>query len=364
MLIVAIIGGVPAIFAASMALNNPNIKRVLAYSTISQLGYMVLALGAGGFLYYHGHPALGYTAGIFLLMAHAFFKALLFLCSGSVIHAVGTEDMRQMGGLHSKMKITSITMLIGALAISGIPPLSGFWAKDEVLASVFETGEANAIFLFLWLLGVITAFMTAFYMFRLWFMTFTGEKSERSKHAHESPKVMTGPLVALSIFALFSGLVILFGFGEVIYFGHPHHAGAMEVLTEIFGDPLTYISIAVAILGVLLAYLIYYKKSISADIFVSTPGTKRMYKLLRDRYGFTAGYDAFAERVVYGFAKVVDFFDPRGIDGVVNGITTGIVGVGQRLRRVQNGMVQGYATVVVAGIAAILVILYITGVLG
>ncbi len=354
----------PRWIPATMALNNPNIKRVLAYSTISQLGYMVLALGAGGYMYYNGHEALGYTAALLLLMSHAFFKALLFLCSGSVIHAVGTEDMRLMGGLHKKMKITSITMLIGALAIAGIPPLSGFWAKDEVLAAVFNTGEANVLFFFLWFLGAVTAFMTAFYMFRLWFMTFTGEEGEASKHAHESPKSMTGPLVVLSLFAIFAGFTLLFGFADVIYFGHPHGATGMEILEHIFTDPLTYISIILAVAGVVLAYLVYFKKSISSDIFVSSPGSRRMNKLLLDRYGFTAGYNAFAEKVVYGFAKVVNFFDQRGIDGLVNTISGGIVGFGQRFRKVQNGMVQGYATVVVAGIAAILLIMYFTGVLG
>jgi NADH-quinone oxidoreductase subunit L len=364
LLVVAIIGGVTAFFAATMALNNPNIKRVLAYSTISQLGYMVMALGVGGYMYYHGHEALGYTAALLLLMSHAFFKALLFLCSGSVIHAVGTEDMRLMGGLHKKMKVTSITMLIGALAIAGIPPLSGFWAKDEVLAATFETGDANVLFFFLWFLGLVTAFMTAFYMFRLWFMTFTGEEGEASKHAHESPKVMTGPLVVLSLFAILAGFTLLFGFGDAIYFGHPHGAGAMEILETIFTDPLTYLSIIMAGAGVLLAYVIYYKKSISSDVFVSTPGARRMNRLLLDRYGFTAGYNAFAEKIVYGFSRAINFFDQRGVDGVVNGISNGIVGFGQRFRRTQNGMVQAYTTVVVAGIAVILLIMYIIGALG
>jgi len=364
LLVVAIIGGVTAFFAATMALNSPNIKRVLAYSTISQLGYMILALGAGGYMYYSGHEALGYTAALLLLMSHAFFKALLFLCSGSVIHAVGTEDMRLMGGLHKRMKVTSITMLIGALAIAGIPPLSGVWAKDEVLAAVFNTGEANVLFLILWFLGVVTAFMTAFYMFRLWFMTFTGEEGEASKRAHESPRSMTGPLVVFSLFAIFAGFTLLFGFGDAIYFGHPHHASSMAILETIFTDPLTYISVMMAVAGVVLAYLVYYKKTIPSEVFVSSPGTRRMNKLLLDRYGFAAGYNAFAERAVYGFAKVVNFFDQRGIDGIVNGISNGIVGFSQRFRRTQNGMVQGYTTVVVAGIAAILVILYLTGALG
>jgi len=366
LLVVAIIGGVTAIFAASMALNNPNIKRVLAYSTISQLGYMTLALGAGGYMFFHGQAADGYTAGTFHLMNHAFFKALLFLCAGSVIHMVGTEDMRLMGGLHKRMKVTSITMLVGALSIAGIPPLSGFWSKDEILASVFEAGGINGIFLLLWLMGAITAFMTAFYMFRLWFMTFAGKEGEASKRARESPKVMTGPLSILALFAFGSGFAIFLGtgFGDRLFFGHPHDVGGMDLLVGIFSDPLTYFSIVLALAGLLLAYLVYCKKTISSDVFVSSPGARRMHRLLLDRYGFAAGYNTFAERVIYGFARVVDFFDRKGIDGMVNGITNVIVGLGQRLRKVQSGNVQSYATAIVAGITALLIILYLTGALG
>ncbi|HXK36844.1 MAG TPA: NADH-quinone oxidoreductase subunit L, partial [Candidatus Paceibacterota bacterium] len=190
LLFVGIIGGVTALLAATVALTQTDIKRVLAYSTISQLGYMILGLGAGGFILLSSGSAVGYSASTFHLMNHAFFKALLFLCAGSVIHAVGTNDMRLMGGLRKKMPITSITMLVGALAIAGIPPLSGFWSKDEVLSSVYHAGSFDATFFLLWAMGVATAFLTAFYMFRMWFMTFVG--NPRSEyHAHESPKLMT-----------------------------------------------------------------------------------------------------------------------------------------------------------------------------
>ena len=183
LLVVAVIGGFTALFAATMALNNPNIKRVLAYSTISQLGYMFLALGAGGYMIATANFSeaaaemgnAGYMAGMFHLMNHAFFKALLFLSAGAVIHAVHTEDMRLMGGLSKKLKITSFVMLIGALSIAGIPPLSGFWSKDEVLAAVYNAGSVNIWFYLLYVMGIVTAFLTAFYMFRLWFMTFKGE---------------------------------------------------------------------------------------------------------------------------------------------------------------------------------------------
>jgi NADH-quinone oxidoreductase subunit L len=363
LIVVAIIGGVTAFIAATMALNSPNIKRVLAYSTISQLGYMMLALGAGGYLFFNAMGSEGYTSSMFHLMNHAFFKALLFLCAGSVIHAVGTEDMRLMGGLGKTMKITSFTMLIGALSISGIPPFSGFWSKDEVLAVVWNAGSLSWVFILLFVLGLATAFMTAFYMFRLWFMTFKGEPGEASRHSHESPRIMTVPLVVLSIFAAASFLVLFIGdgFGAVVFFGESHALQASELLAETFSDPLTYASIIVAVSGLGLAYLVYYKRGVSSDVFVSTPLTRSLYNLLLKRYGFTAGYDAFAEKAVYGFSLVVDWFDRKVVDGIVNGISFTLAVAGNYIRRIQTGHVQSYATVIIAGIAIILVLLYLLG---
>ncbi|MGB9882219.1 MAG: NADH-quinone oxidoreductase subunit L [Methanomassiliicoccales archaeon] len=363
LMVVAIIGGVTAFMAATMALNNPNIKRVLAYSTISQLGYMMLALGAGGYIFYYLHGAEGYTASMFHLMNHAFFKALLFLCAGSVIHAVNTEDMRLMGGLGKKMKITSFTMLIGALSISGIPPFSGFWSKDEVLATVFEACELNWVFALLYILGIATAFMTAFYMFRLWFMTFAGEEGEASSHAHESPKIMTIPLIILALLAAGSFLVLFVGggFGSQIFFEEPHALTASEILAVTFTDPLTYLSIAVALCGVGMAYATYYKRTISPEIFVSTKARRTLYNILLNRYGFAVGYNAFAEKVVYGFAIVVDAFDRYVIDGIVNGVAFLLTRAGHYIRKIQTGYVQLYATIIIAAISVIIVLLYLIG---
>ncbi len=363
LLVVAIIGGVTAFMAATMALNNPNIKRVLAYSTISQLGYMMLALGAGGYLFFHTQHAEGYTSSMFHLMNHAFFKALLFLCAGSVIHAVHTEDMRLMGGLNRKMKITSFTMLIGALSISGIPPFSGFWSKDEVLATVWEAGDLSWVFVLLYFLGIATAFMTAFYMFRLWFMTFTGKPSVASDHAHESPRVMTYPLILLAILAAGSFLVLFVGggFGGQVFFEEPHSLAPAEVLTATFAEPITYLSIIVAICGVGLAYAVYYRKSISSDVFVSTKASRTMYDVLIKRYGFAAAYDAFAEKVVYGFSKLVDLFDIYVIDGIVNGFAFIFARSGNIIRRLQTGQVQLYAAIVIAGISIVFILLYLVG---
>jgi NADH-quinone oxidoreductase subunit L len=249
-LFVAALGAFTAIFTACMALVNYDIKKVLAYSTLSQLGYMVLGLGTGAYMISKGHVAIGYTAALFHLMNHAFFKALLFLGAGSVIHSVGHNDMRGMGGLRKHMKFTSMTMLFGCISIAGVPFISGFWSKDELLAAVYGAGEVNSIFFILWLMGTITALMTAFYMFRLWFMTFAGEyRGEDEDHLHESPGVMTGPLVVLGGFALVSGIIAvgLGGFGDFISF-HPHHltleghhlSGMGEIMSHTFTSWLTY----------------------------------------------------------------------------------------------------------------------------
>ncbi len=384
-LVVAIIGGFTAFFAATMALVAMDIKRVLAYSTISQIGYMMLGLGAGAYLYHHGHEALGYTFAIFHLVNHAFFKALLVLGSGSVIHSVGTNDMRQMGGLHKHMKITSFTMLIGALSIAGIPPLSGFWSKDGILEVAFEAGMNDPSFLIIWILGTITAFMTAFYMFRMWFFTFTGERRSPGE-PHKSPKSMTIPLVILAAFALISGILMFFmdGFGQLVFFEQAH-GHAMEEIIHVFTNPLTYLSVGLAGLGIGLAYLIYNKRTISSNIFVSSKGTKAIHTMLVKRYGMDWAYSMFGLKIAYGFAKVADFFDRRvidgvvngtakggllvakasgffdqkGIDGAVNGISRGIVGGGRSLRRSQTGNIQGYLAAVVLGICFVIAFAWI-----
>ena len=366
LLIIAIIGGFTAFFAATMALNNMNIKRVLAYSTISQLGYMLLALGAGGYIFaVSGQPNAGYSAAMLHLLDHAFFKALLFLSAGAVIHAVHTEDMRLMGGLRKKLKITSFVMLIGCISISGIPPFSGFWSKDDILSVTFQAGATNPAFYVLWVLGVVTAFMTAFYMFRLWFMTFCGEpRSHEAEHAHESPKIMTVPMMILAVFATVSGLVILFNFGQVMV---PVNVftiaseSALSVLADIFTSWLTYVSLLAASSGILLAYFVYYKHSIDSSVFVATPFRQKLSNMLTARYGFKAGYDLFATKIVSGIAKVVDIFDRRVIDGLINLIGVGTLRGGNRLRRAQTGFVQTYAAVVVVSVSLLVILLFFIG---
>ncbi len=366
LLFVAVIGGVTAILAATVALAANDIKRVLAYSTISQLGYMILGLGAGGYLVIYANSPGGYAAATFHLMNHAFFKALLFLCAGSVIHAIGTNDMRLMGGLGKKMKITSLTMLIGALAISGIPPFSGFWSKDEVLAAVWHAGEFDSVFFLLWLMGIITAFMTAFYMFRMWFMTFAGEPRS-DYHAHESPRIMTVPLMILAGLAMTSGFVLFIGDGfkgfmELSIEGLLHgaaHESLADVAIEIFSDPLTYVSLTLAVVGIMLARKIYLTPGFDRSMF-STGFNGKVQRALENRWYISKFYDDFAVKVVYGLSLVADAFDRYVIDGIVNGFSFLGGNTGNFIRRLQNGNVQRYAGLIVVGICLLLIlVLYI-----
>lgn len=363
LLFVAVIGGVTALIAATAALAQNDIKRVLAYSTISQLGYMILGLGAGGYLVIHGGSGAGYSAATFHLMNHAFFKALLFLCAGSVIHSVGTNDMRQMGGLGKAMKITSLTMLIGSLAIAGMPPLSGFWSKDEVLAAVWHAGEFDRVFLLLWLMGVATAFLTAFYMFRMWFMTFAGEPRS-DYHAHESPKTMTVPLMILAGLAVVSGFALFIGEGfkdfmdgsitGLLHGGH--HESLADVAAEIFSDPLTYVSLSLAVLGILLARKIYYVPGFDRSIF-SRGFNGKLQRALENRWYISKFYDDFAVRVVYALSVVADVFDRYVIDGIVNGFAYLGGNTGNVFRKAQTGDVRSYTALIVVGICLLLILM-------
>src|SRR5437016_4039361 len=230
-LVIAAISGFTTLFAATMAVVNFDIKRVLAFSTISQLAYMFLGLGAGAYIMAtdvsrgEAVDSAGYSAALYHLFNHAFFKALLFLGAGSVIHAVNTNDMREMGGLSKPLPVTSKVMLFGALALAGIVPFSGFFSKGEILSVTFDAGADHPGFYLLYALGIVTAFLTAFYAFRLWFMTFHGEYRGH-EHPHESPRVMTAPLMILAGFTLVSGLLAypMQGFGNLVFFGRPEAA--------------------------------------------------------------------------------------------------------------------------------------------
>jgi len=366
MLFVGIIGGITAFIAATMALNNMNIKKVLAYSTISQLGYMILALGAGGYLWALGYEelgALGFFAGCFHMINHAFFKALLFMGSGSVIHGTGTEDMRLMGGLFKKMKITATTMLFGCLAIAGIPIFSGFWSKDLVIdtaMAAFENGVGDGAtwFIILWVLAVITAFMTAFYMFRMWFMTFMGEPRENAQHCHgESPKTMTMPLIILAIFALLSGLLLFTKFDKVLSVCGVHIDG-MEEGIHLFSNMFTYLTLVLAIVGIAIAYLMYVKKTVDPGKF-NKHGDSWLYKALTKRWWFPDLYNQISWKLGYGVAKGVNYVDRQIVDGTVNGLSGAVVGGGDELSKVQTGHVQDYSSIVLVGVSVLAVVFLI-----
>jgi len=306
-MVVAIIGLITSFMAATIALTQFDIKRVLAYSTVSQLGYMIMALGLYGVDTYHHHHSPGFYAGTFHLMTHAFFKALLFLGAGSVIHAVHSNDIRDMGGLYGKMKITAITFMVASLSIAGIFPLSGFWSKDEIVAAT----SGHPIFMFFTL---AIAFMTAFYMFRLCFLTFTGKPRDQHKfdHAHESPKSMTVPLMVLGFLSVFAGWVGLpwlsHGFSSFVFHGEAYHAHANYLLMLI--------STVVAVSGIGLAYAMYYKKAISPDTIVAK--FKPIYTLLYNKYYFDELYEAAVIQPLMGFSRVLWWFDANIVDGLVN----------------------------------------------
>ena len=329
--VIAYVGGFTAVFAATIALVQDDIKRILAYSTLSQLGYMVMALGAGG-----------YTAGLFHLTTHAFFKALLFLGAGSVIHAVRTNDIWQTGGLHRKMPVTSVTMLIAALAIAGVFPLAGFWSKDEILTALLATGHTG-----LYAAALGAAFLTAFYMFRLYIVTFLGEAGARSEHAHESPASMTGPLVVLAVFSALAGLAALprgTGFASFIYFGGPERAGLSLTLA--------FSSSAVALAGISAAFAVYYFKAVRAETLRAAAGP--LYGLLKNKYYVDELYLFFIHRVFFAVTRAVRWFDRRVVDGLVRLTGLGVRRSGDGLRRTVPGVVQDYALAVFAGMALLL----------
>ena len=355
LVVVAAIGIFTAILAASIAMTQTDIKRVLAYSTLSQLGYMFAALGVGAF-----------TAAIFHLMTHGFFKGLLFLGSGSVIHAVHEEqDMRRMGGLAKKIPITYATMLIGSLAISGIPPLAGFFSKDEILGEAFKLG-----FPWVWAIGLFVALLTAFYMFRLMGLTFWGE-SRVDPHVepkiHESPPVMTWPLILLAIpsalLGLFLGLPlgasVLHGWLEPI-FGESvellHHAEAGYQLFGIDGA-LIGASVAVAAIGIAVAWRLFgaelpgIRLRPRPDAVRSTSARLPfLYRASLNKWWFDDLNHLLFIVIGGRVAGFLWWFDRRVVDDSLNDLAGNTVGIGRNLRRVQTGRVQNYALGIALGL--------------
>lgn len=333
--VVAIVGGFTAIFAASIGLVQNDIKRVLAYSTVSQLGYMMLALGVGG-----------YVAGVFHLFTHAFFKALLFLAAGSVIHAVHTNNIHEMGGLGKKMKWTSAFFLIGALALAGIPPFAGFFSKEAILAAAYDQN------MLLFIVAVVAAFFTAFYMFRLFFLVFTG-KSRNEHEAHESPSVMVIPMLVLAVLSVVAGFVNTPWaemFGDWLL-TNTSLAG-IEFTTAHAPLWTMFLAVGVAVAGIALAYMMYYKKPYNAATY-SKPKTG-LHSLLYNKYYIDELYNAIFVKPLRGLGLVLEFFDRYIVGGLVTLVVKITQGIGTIGARVQSGQVQTYVAVVFVGLTLLI----------
>jgi NADH-quinone oxidoreductase subunit L len=329
---VAVIGLATAFFAATIGLAQTDIKKVYAYSTVSQLGYMFLGVGVGAF-----------SAGIFHLMTHAFFKGLLFLGAGAVIHGLhGEQELGQMGGLFKHMKITAITLLCASVAIAGFPGTSGFFSKDAILVAAYARAP------WMYWVGVLTAGMTAFYVFRAWFLAFTGDYRGHA-HPHESPLVMTGPLMILAVLSIFGGLINVPRILEPMFTEGPEN------------QVLAWVSAGVGILGILLAYVFYVARRGLADSFAKAMGG--LYTLVYNKYFVDEAYDAtVVEPLVEGSRTVLwRGVDAGLIDGTVNGIGTRSRGVGSILRLAQSGNIRSYAAWVVLGSIALLLAIGFAG---
>ena len=345
--IVAIIGVATALLAATIALKQNDIKKVLAYSTVSQLGFMFVALGSGA-----------YVAAVFHVMTHAFFKALLFLGSGSVIHAMGGEqDMRRMGGLGKYMKITDVTFLIGCLAIAGFPLLSGFFSKDEILAGAWVKSPL------LWGIGIFTALLTAIYMFRLYATTFKGSfrgSDDQEKHLHESPSAITIPLIVLAVLSVIGGFV---GIPEFMISG-AHSLG--EFLNPIFAESnsmlpahqvshsvewmLVAVATVVALAGIFYGWSRYAKKPDLED-------ATGFGKVLENKWYVDELYDTIIVRPYKSFAGFLgNTFDTKVVDGMVNGVGRLVKYGGRQLRWMQSGQIASYVLLMVLGMLVVFVV--------
>ncbi len=361
--VVAGVGAFTAIFAATIALVQNDIKRVLAYSTVSQLGYMFVGLGVG--------PHDG--AGMFHLFTHAFFKALLFLGSGCVIHAIANQDMRKMGGLAPYMKWTAIPFLIATLSICGVPPFAGFFSKDEIIGLTFTYGQHHIGFQMvygyvLYGMTLLTAGLTAFYMFRLWFMTFGGRggrfgglwggEYRGEGTPHKVPFVMWGPLVFLAIPSALAG----FWGWEAIGGNFPQFLTGSP-LAEPFDNPFTsllaYVGIGTALIGIAIAWLMYGLEKIRADALTRNPVGAFIYRVLLKKYYVDEFYGWIIRNIVLGLSRAEEAFDKYVIDGVVNGSAAVIRAGGNVFRRTETGRLQNYAAAIFGGAVLIIIVVFI-----
>ena len=357
MALIAGIGMFTAFMAATIAITQNDIKKVLAYSTISQLGYMFVALGVGA-----------YSAGIFHLMTHAFFKALLFLGAGSVIHGLGGEqDMRKMGGLKKAMPGTHLTMLVGVLAIAGIPGLSGFFSKDEILWAAFS--HYTGFISWVWLMGIITVGLTSFYMFRLLFLTFYGQPNEKGRpEPHESPSIMIIPLILLAFLSILGGYVgipeSLGGHNAFHHFLAPVVAvftvaeAAIQDTNHLVEILLMAMSTAVALGGAYYAYQVYVGQPAHADALAQK--LQLLHRLSFNKYYVDEAYQALVVRPLKSFSGLLwRWFDEKLVDRVANGAGDIFFQAGGLIRLVQNGLIQQYAAFILVGVLFIMGYIYL-----
>ncbi|WP_139892086.1 NADH-quinone oxidoreductase subunit L [Bacillus sp. D386] len=342
MLTVAIVGAFTANFAAAIATVQKDIKRILAYSTVSQLGYMMLALGTAG-----------YVAGVFHLTTHAFFKALLFLAAGSVIHAVHTQNIDEMGGLWKKLRRTGPLFLIGTLALTGFPLLSGFFSKDEILISVWESGHTV-----LFIVALLTSILTAFYMFRLFFIVFWGPSCNETKDVQESPGSMTAPMMILAVLSIFAGYVNTPWFGTFLgdwladgnrYLDHAHIEGPIWI-------PI--VATLAFLIGSGTAWLIYGKRK-SVGVEKEVPGP--LYQILENKFYIDEFYEFTIVRMVKGFGMILSWVEKYILQGIVSSVSYLINFGATKGANAHNGQMQIYGTIALIGLAAVLVIFAWTG---
>jgi NADH-quinone oxidoreductase subunit L len=347
---VAVVGVVTALFAATIGVFQNDIKKILAYSTVSQLGLMFLGLGVGA-----------YSSAVFHVTTHAFFKALLFLGAGSVIHAMGGEqDIRKMGGLSGKIRITFITMLIATIAISGVPPFSGFFSKDEILAHTYEHSKI------LWLIGMLASILTAFYMFRLMFLTFFGKfrgTHEQEHHLHESPAAMTIPLIVLAILSVVGGVL---GFPEFWHLPNWMHHNLEPIIKHPSYSTLSHetewmlmgLAVAGALAAIYATYVVYMKNKVMPP--ANEEQMKPWQRVVYNKYYVDEFYDAVIRKPLDALSEVFyKFFDKQVIDGLVNGVGTSVKAIGSSVRYFQNGNIGFYLMSMTMGVVLIILLTFL-----
>jgi NADH-quinone oxidoreductase subunit L len=338
--IVAYVGAFSSLFAAIIALTQTDIKRILAFSTMSQIGYMMLSIGVSS---YKGQGGVGYMASMFHLFTHAMFKALLFLGAGSVIHAVHSNYLKDMGGLRKYMPITNITFLIAALAIAGVPPFAGFWSKDEILVAAFEKNQL------LYFVGLFVAGLTAFYMFRLYFGIFWGKDTKYQHTPHESPMSMAFPLLFLALMSMVAGFI---PFSELVTADRIPFKADLNL-------PLAAVAVGTGLTGIIVAWIFYKKENDLAKKVASAFGI--FYKMTYNKFYFDEIYMFITKKIIFNLVSApIAKFDKKYVDGTMEGIGNKTVIVSEKIKGLQSGRLQDYAMFFVSGVVIIaLVFIYL-----